>query len=378
MKFRLRPTLVVWHRWFGLLAAIWLILMAVTGSIIVFYGEADTALNPETRTVSTTQQGYAPLDDVVSSAENDVPGSYASFIDFPEDPERSLTILLRAKPGEESEVRGALEVFLDPYRAEVLGYRDQGRPELNKNFIMGILYQLHIDLLLGTPMVIFLGVVSFFWFLDHFVALILSFPTLAKWKNSFMVRGSRRGHKFNFRLHRASGIWLFPITMMLSFSGVYLNLYEPVVHVVEVFSPITPRYVWRTPELEQPVFEPQVSFEQASDIATDYTGEGLDMVHYFPGHGVYQFRAFSEELDMDGMGRRYIIVDATSGDILDDAHANAGTGGDKFVLWQYALHSGRAFGWTGRIIIFLSGIAVTALCVTGILIWWKKKKARSS
>ena len=34
-SFRLRPLLVFWHRWFGLLSAVWLVLMAVTGSLIV-------------------------------------------------------------------------------------------------------------------------------------------------------------------------------------------------------------------------------------------------------------------------------------------------------------------------------------------------------
>ena len=41
---RLRPALVLWHRWFGLLGALWLFLLGATGSILVFYEEIDHGL----------------------------------------------------------------------------------------------------------------------------------------------------------------------------------------------------------------------------------------------------------------------------------------------------------------------------------------------
>ena len=42
---KLRPILVVWHRWFGLLAGLWLFALGLTGSILVFHDEIDQALN---------------------------------------------------------------------------------------------------------------------------------------------------------------------------------------------------------------------------------------------------------------------------------------------------------------------------------------------
>ena len=44
---KVRPALVLAHRWFGLLGAIWLFLLGLTGAILVFYWELDHALNPE-------------------------------------------------------------------------------------------------------------------------------------------------------------------------------------------------------------------------------------------------------------------------------------------------------------------------------------------
>jgi uncharacterized iron-regulated membrane protein len=48
-----------------------------------------------------------------------------------------------------------------------------------------------------------------------------------------------------------------------------------------------------------------------------------------------------------------------------------------FLAWQYPLHSGKAFGWWGRGLIFLAGMSVSWLCVSGILIWWNKQRQRT-
>ncbi|MCK1316969.1 PepSY domain-containing protein, partial [Bradyrhizobium sp. 23] len=40
------------------------------------------------------------------------------------------------------------------------------------------------------------------------------------------------------------------------------------------------------------------------------------------------------------------------------------------------LHSGRIVGLFGRILISVMGLVVAALSVTGIVIWWRKRRAR--
>ena len=40
-----RRALRMWHRWFGLAAGLWLLLLAITGSAITYYEELDHALN---------------------------------------------------------------------------------------------------------------------------------------------------------------------------------------------------------------------------------------------------------------------------------------------------------------------------------------------
>ena len=55
-----------------------------------------------------------------------------------------------------------------------------------------------------------------------------------------------------------------------------------------------------------------------------------------------------------------------------------GTAADIFVQAQFPMHSGRILGLPGRVLISLMGIVVAALSVTGVVIWYRKRRARLS
>jgi uncharacterized iron-regulated membrane protein len=74
---------------------------------------------------------------------------------------------------------------------------------------------------------------------------------------------------------------------------------------------------------------------------------------------------------------RQIIVDQYSGAILQ-VHdpGTRRTAGQTFVDWQWPLHSGKAFGWTGRILVFITGLLCPVLFVTGVIRWLQKRRAK--
>ena len=47
-----------------------------------------------------------------------------------------------------------------------------------------------------------------------------------------------------------------------------------------------------------------------------------------------------------------------------------------FAQLQLPLHGGRILGLPGRILMSLMGLAVAGLSITGIVIWWRKRRAR--
>ncbi|WP_273240803.1 PepSY-associated TM helix domain-containing protein [Hyphomonas atlantica corrig.] len=369
---RVRPLLVFWHRWFGLFAALWLALMGITGSAIVYYDELDTWMNPDLQRVERGN-AFAPVSEWEATANAAFPDQFVRFVDFPESETRSARLSMSPRPGTTAT---DLEAYIDPYTAELLGTRAHDVVSLSPRYLMNFLYELHLDLHLGPMMVWFLGLVALLWILDHVAALILSFPNVKKWMASFKVRWGAGSHKVNFDLHRAGGLWFWPVTLVVAVSSLYLTWYEPFVRTVDAVSPITPRAIFSLPARETALYEPALDFSAAhTRVQSDSGHPDVDMASYNPRLGVYELRAFDPR-DIDGYGRRMIVVDGESGDILSDRHSTEGSSGDVFIAWQYPLHSGKAFGTIGRIIIFASGFLVTLLCVTGIVIWAKKFRAR--
>ena len=82
---KLRAALVVVHRWFGVVGGLWLLALALTGSILVFYEEIDGALNPDLAPLAPapTAGPGATLDAIAAAAVARHPGSYASFVHLP-------------------------------------------------------------------------------------------------------------------------------------------------------------------------------------------------------------------------------------------------------------------------------------------------------
>jgi uncharacterized iron-regulated membrane protein len=44
--------------------------------------------------------------------------------------------------------------------------------------------------------------------------------------------------------------------------------------------------------------------------------------------------------------------------------------------WMSALHMAAIWGWPYRVFVALMGLVITGLSVTGIYVWWRKRRAR--
>jgi uncharacterized iron-regulated membrane protein len=83
----------------------------------------------------------------------------------------------------------------------------------------------------------------------------------------------------------------------------------------------------------------------------------------------------SDEVNQKSPFRR-LWIDQYSGKIIHERDHNNRTMGDIFVEWLYPLHSGEAFGFTGQLIILVSGLLPLVLYVTGVIRWLQKRRAR--
>ncbi len=372
-------SLRLWHRWFGVIGGPWLFLVALTGCVLVFYEEADHALNPELFTAVTQRPvTRAPIAPAIAAAERAWPGSAVNFIALPKRVDGSLHLYLVDRHDHAGAVGpGGREAFVDPHSATVQGSRVFGAWRLARANVMPFVYKLHYELHGGPWAAWLLGGLALMWVADQAIAMSLARRSAKNWREIVQLRRTTQRHKAAFDLHRAIGMWLLPVTVMMGVTGAYFNLNAEFLTILRVFSTPTPTHADRQRKLNTPLYAPPVNADAALRAARDHQPMlNPSALAYRADLGVWIVHARDPHDITWDYGARFITVEARSGVVLGSTHHAQGTAADAIMAWQYPLHSGKALGWAGRVLVLLAGMATCALTLTGYLIWWRRRTAR--
>ena len=267
---------------------------------------------------------------------------------------------------------------MNPYNGEILGHRNTQRVSLSAEAIDSFMLRLHYSLLAGQSGVTLMGITALVWLVTNFMGMALSWPhawrRIVAWFPILSVRAMGGAYKVNYDIHRAVGVVLLPVLTVLAFSSVALSLPGLVRPAVDALSPVATRPTDRKPyPLDAPVFSPEVAIERS--IAAVGTGSRVSSIYADYRQGWYSVLVHRPG-DLAPYGDHYVYIDLGSGDLAASRLADAATAGDRFLAWQFPLHTGQAFGEVGRAIIAISGLAIVALSVTGLYVWWKKWRER--
>jgi uncharacterized iron-regulated membrane protein len=111
-----------------------------------------------------------------------------------------------------------------------------------KTFI-NFIYKLHYALLLGErPGYLIVSSVSSLLIISVLTGLIVWWPLTGKWLQALFIKSKASTERFVFDLHKTVGFYSTIVLLPVLFSGIYFDLPEHVVPVLELFSPVTYRY----------------------------------------------------------------------------------------------------------------------------------------
>lgn len=382
---------VLLHRYVGLSMAFFLIIAGLTGSLLAFYHELDTALNPDLFRVEIRDAPRLGPAALTRSVEAVYPQAFARFVSLETHPGHSVRVSVTgrtdAATGRPVEL-DINEVYVNPYDGAILGARDWGALRVDRAHLMPFLYKLHYTLHVpGNWGEWLFGIVALVWMFDCFVGAYLTFPRgrpfFKKWRPAWQVKTHAGAYRLNFDLHRAGGLWLWGVLFVVALSGVYFNLNQEVFRpVVSLFGTLTPFPTERLPKLAHPNHAPKLTLDEAlrharKQLPTHAADYEPRFIGYVAELGVYRVgfeergrgeRAFT-------LGYEQVFVDADTGAHKALWGYASGTAADKFLMWQFPLHSGQILGLPGRMLICLSGLVTAMLSITGIIVWVKKRRA---
>ena len=354
--------LLLAHRWAGLVLGLVLVVIGVTGSILSFQREIDAALNPGLYRASGPADpalGYAEILRRAEAATGRPAGSIRP-------PDAVWPVWIVSPP----RMRGgppAASAYLDPATGALLGERDA------RGSFIATTRQLHDTLLLrdwgGHEAVGWLGVLLILFSLS---GIWLWWPKQGSLGRALVTIRRRPSVVFNLDLHRVIGIWMAVVLAVVSLSGVVLIFpawFRPMLGVAEPVqaAPAPPR---RDPML--------LDADAAAAAALAHLPGQVVTGVLLPSRQrqAWQVTTRPAEGSAEVRARSFITIDPWSGAVLEERGPRTRGAGEEAMAMQRWLHGGALLGWGGRILVFLSGLAMPVLFVTGLAAWLLRRRNR--
>lgn len=392
----MRSALVLAHRYAGLVLAGFLLFAGVTGSLLAWNEELDAAISPQLFHAGAPVAGARTHDPLAlrEAVAAHYPQARVNFVPLASEPGHAAFFLINPQPGFHLEHD---QVFVDPYRAAVLGERKWGDIGQGIKNLMPFIYRLHFSLALDDIGTILLGIVALLWTIDCFVGAWLTFPArrksangpgkpwLARWWPAWKLRRNGGAYKLNMDLHRAGGLWPWAMLFVLAWSSVAFNLtevYHPVMRTLFAHQPAEETL----PQRAMPQEQPGMSWERAREVGralmqaeTARRGDEVvqeQLLRYDPRTATFRYMVKSTADIRDRYGNTTVVFDANTGKPYFYWWPTGAAAGDTVRTWLTSLHLAALWGLPYKVFMSVLGLAVAMLSVTGTIIWWRKRRAR--
>ncbi len=352
------------HLWVGLFLAIYVILIGVSGSILVFRQEFQrwTGLNPKFEPIvaSGPDVGFAGA---IAGVRQQFPKAKLSFI-YP--PRTDIPAYMALG----SIQRSPRVFYVHPYRGNVL--LDE-KPSPNW---LSWVSQLHFFLLLGRDPGYWLnGIGSALLLLMTLTGLVIWWQGIANWARGFVIDLRLNWKRVNWDLHNVAGFWTLTIVAFWAISGVYFVWPEEFTNAVRRISPVSIASARgnRVNASENTTGEirelPKMVLQAAAMLPGTHVGAiSLPATTTAPLQ-MYMVKNGRESLS----GADFIFFDSATSKYLETAmRSNPKSLGDWLIWSMGPVHFGTQWGMTVKILWFILGLVPALLAVTGIIMYWNR------
>jgi len=398
-----RAVLVLVHRYVGLVIAGFVALAGLTGSLLAWNHELEAVIAPALWRVERPHPEAQRLDHLLlrEHVQRLYPGTFVARAPLAQRQGEPVVFRLYALPDPQTGDVPDLpndEVFVDPYTGLVLGHRTWGDLTQGSKNLMPFVYRVHQSLLLGETGSLVLGLAALLWTVDCFVGAWLTLPARGggrggpprrswwgRWRVAWTLRwrGSS-SYRRHLDVHRVAGLWPWAMLFVVAWSAVAFNLspvYDPVMktffaHQADADAPM----------LDVPSLSPALDWEAARRhgralMAGQAAQHGFavieeDALSYDPRNGIYAYRVRSSRDAADRWGITVVRFDGETGTLLRVWLPTGAASGDTIRTWLTTLHMAGTGGWPLQVLVCAVGLAASALSVTGVVIWWKKRAGR--
>jgi uncharacterized iron-regulated membrane protein len=353
------------HSWLGLTSGVFLLLLGLSGSALVFLKEIDHVLNAELLEI-TPGKTTLSLDQIYRKIDKVHPKLAGLAWLNPE-----------AEPNEAYEFRlyqndGSIRTYdlgmlsMNPYNGKIL--RDGNLKNLNPSLMYWI-FQFHWSFQLGIPGLLLATIFGLSMLLSSVTGLIiyrkyvwkvLTFKVKVKWDN---WRTTTSG------LHRILGVWALFFNVIIFFTGFWMNMFS-----------LDPTY-WKKQTVSCPVST--LSSQNIDTMFTTAKKRMPDLVVkniYFPTQPGKDFRVSGPVRGQSSLfyNGNSVAIDSKTGNPTSVDRLTSKGISDKLAAMVLPLHVGNFGGVLLKVFYVILGLMPGLLSITGALLWWRKVKSRQN
>jgi uncharacterized iron-regulated membrane protein len=346
------------HLWAGIALSLYVVVIALSGSILVFENELTGATLPRGLSAWNPSR-TAPIPEVMRRFAQACPGCTASLLVTPYPAVPAFQI--HAADAEHRQ----LGFVADPVSGAVL---PQPRTWVDWT------HDLHLYLLLGSGHGEQVnGVGAAILLLLCITGLFLWWPGIRNWSRGFRISLRSHWRRINFDAHNFIGIWTLAIVTWWSISGVYFAWYGPLESAINAVFPVRAMLSPPMPALAPHAGTP-ASLAAIVAAAEHASPQGRLFGIYNPS---LTEPTVLVEMDLRDPGnfahRDLITIETSSARALTVWHYGDNVTPGDWILWSmFTLHFGTVWGLPVKILWCLLGVSLAVLSITGLLMYWNR------
>lgn len=328
------------HRWGGLIIGFYFVLLGLSGSYLVYRDEIDLLFKPHLHRSKARAESIDLQSLIAIAKESLSPDAELSRMNIPSDPGRTIAMSFNANP--KKGPPSFVTVFVDPSTNEVLGHENL------RHTLSGQIFFFHHDLLMGRPGRLIMGVSGLF------MLFLLASGVYLWWPKGLFLRGFKLGpmrtaFQKNYELHKLTGIYSLILMIAVTFTGTYLS-----------------KPNWFGGGMRRP--QKPAQEKPADNTALDPSRlERLLLKSGLPERGLRMRLRSSQAHVQDQQTGRSVTLDLNSGKSKE-------VSGKSIRQVQHDIHAGHFWGELGRWLVFLSGLIPVFFYISGVFIWWKRRR----
>ena len=365
---------IICHRWIGIIAGLPIALIGLSGSLILL-APLLLALqhgNLLERTGTTVKQPASPAAWVAAVRAANTDKLEIIAVSAPNSsPVAADTALVIGHTHEGPEGHHHRVFSVNPDTGRLLGYYDF---ETAYAYIPVAVHTSLMIPMIGLDLVAVIGVILLF---SSATGIYLWWPRPKAWKAAFRFKMSARGIARWFSLHNFIGLYSAIAIFILSATGVWILKPEWVEPAVTAATPIRGAPSAALIASKEACAGPTTA-ETALNLAIARLPDSKLAYLVSPEEDRKFFEInFSKAASWNLRdGDTTVYVDPNCARIAGTVNGDSLSVGEAAKRATVPMHNGLMFGTIGQIFVFLAGLALPLLYVSGLILWWRRRKQR--